>query len=157
MRHPALVFACGALALAACGPKVETDGAPATSAPALQWVTVAQTGEGGAILYDPAQTKMDPARKLVDVVVRIRHPYLEGWARELPQGYAGEIVFQTEQATLRLDCSARNMGVVSREALGPDEEVLDRRASPEPVTLAPITPGGVAEAVLPRVCAPPAP
>jgi hypothetical protein len=156
----ALVIAVSALALASCGEqqkKAEEAAPPTETIPALQWVSIAQTGDGGAVLYDPAQTKADAAGKFTDVVVRIRHPYLEGWAQDLPKEYIGEVVFQTEQATLRFDCAARAMGVVSREALGADGAALDRRMTPEPVALAPVRAGGVGEVVFPKVCAPATP
>ncbi|MDZ4778154.1 MAG: hypothetical protein SGJ23_15335 [Alphaproteobacteria bacterium] len=157
MKNSTLAIVCAALALAACGQTTKTDEAPPETIPALLWIPIAQTGDGGAILYDPALTKVDATGKLTDVAVRIRHPRLEGWAQDLPKDYAGETVFQTEQATLRFDCAARTMGVVSREALGRDDAVIDRRVTPEPVTLAPLSAGGVAEAVYPKVCAPVAP
>jgi hypothetical protein len=159
MKATRLVIALATLALAGCGPRQEVENMPAEAdpPPAAQWLPVARTGDGGALQYDPARTKADPSGKLIDVVVRIRHPYLEGWVRDLPEGYSGETVFQTEQATLRFDCAARTMGVVAREALGADDAVIDKRTTPEPVVLGPISAGGVAEAVYPRVCPPAAP
>ncbi|MBL8558110.1 MAG: hypothetical protein JNM47_05280 [Hyphomonadaceae bacterium] len=152
MLKTSIAAACAALMLAACGQPTATEETPAETVPALQWIDIAQTGDGGAILFDPAQTRIDPTTGLTDVVIRIRHPRLEGWAQDLPKEYAGETVFQTEQATLRFDCAARTMGVVSREALGADDAVIDRRVTPEPVTLAAIASGGVGETVLPRAC-----
>ena len=158
LRATLLSIAVSAFALAGCGaPKTEETPPPAENIPALQWVPVAQSADGGAIQYDPAQTRPDATGKFTDVVVRIRHPYLEGWAQDLPKDYAGETVFQTEQATLRFDCAARTMGVVSREALGAGDSVIDRRATPEPVALTPVLAGGVGEAVMPKVCTPGAP
>jgi len=157
MRESAFAVVCATLALVACGPQTTTEEPQPETVPALQWIPIAQTGDGGAIQYDPAQTKVDTTGAFKDVVVRIRHPRLEGWAQDLPKDYSGETVFQTEQATLRFDCAARTMGVVSREALGGDDSVIDRRVTPEPVTLAPLSVGGVAEAVFPKVCTPVAP
>lgn len=148
---------CAAFMLTACGQATKTEEAPPETIPALQWISVAQTGDGGAILYDPAQTKADATTKLTDVVVRIRHPRLEGWAQDLPKEYSGETVFRTEQATLRFDCAARTMGVVSREALGADDAVIDRRVTPDPIALAPIAAGGVGETMYPKVCGTPTP
>lgn len=159
IRKVVFAAAVSGFVLAGCG-SPKTDDAPPvteTSIPALQWVPVAQSADGGAILYDPAQTKTDATGAFTDVVVRIRHPYLEGWAQDLPKGYSGETVFQTEQAILRFNCAARAMGIVSRDALGADGAVLDRRVTPEPVVLDPIRPGGVGEAVMPKVCTAPAP
>ncbi len=157
-RAALLAIAASTLALAGCGnPKTDETAPAAENIPALQWVPVAQSADGGAILYDPAQTKADAAGKFTDVVVRIRHPYLEGWAQDLPKEYSGETVFQTEQATLRFDCAAHTMGVVSREALGADDTVIDRRVTPEPVALTPVLAGGVGEAMTPKVCTTAAP
>jgi len=157
--HPArailLAVAASTFALAGCGsPKTDDSAATKDSIPALQWVPVATTSDGGAIQYDPAQTRRDVTGKLTDVVIRVRHPYLEGWAQDLPKDYAGETVFQTEQATLRFDCAAHAMGIVRREALGADDGVLDKRVTPEPVALEPVRAGGVGEAVFPKICAP---
>jgi hypothetical protein len=159
VRATLLAAAVSMLALAGCGsPKTDEAAPPAAeSIPALQWVPVAQTSDGGAIQYDPAQTKTDATGKFTDVVVRIRHPYLEGWAQDLPKDYSGETVFQTEQALLRFDCAARTMGVISREALGAGDAVIDKRVTPEPVALIPVLAGGVGEAVLPKACPPATP
>jgi hypothetical protein len=153
-RLALLAVAVSALALSGCGNPTKTDEptTPTENIPALQWIPVAQTADGGAIQYDPAQTRTDTSGQFTDVVVRIRHPYLEGWALDLPKEYSGEVVFQTEQATLRFNCAARTMGVVSREALGADGAVLDKRLTPEPVALAPVRAGGVGEVVMPKVC-----
>lgn len=158
-RAVLLAITVSTFALAGCSDKPEPKDAPppAESIPAPQWIPIAQTSDGGAILYDPAQTKSGVAGKFTDVIVRIRHPYLEGWVQDLPKEYSGEVVFQTEQATLRFDCAARTMGVVSREALGANDAVLDKRVTPEPVTPAPVLAGGVGEAVLPKACPPATP
>lgn len=146
--------ALAALLAAACQPAPTPPAAEApapTSALDTPWVDIGRTPDGGAIAVD--RTSKTRTGALGEATVRVKYPLPDVWRAEVPGGYE-TIAVTAETIRFQFDCEARTMRILERKALDADGGVKqtlspDEAGAPDP---RPVTPGGLAELVLPHAC-----